>query len=125
MNDQTDARDVGAANLGFARALVGELQAAGIATAFVCPGSRSAPLALAMVRREAKQRFDAGMPAEAAAGDIKLGVYASWSDAERILPNVMRCYQEFRNELDQPIDLPRMLAGMERLRGARADHTCL
>jgi len=80
---------------------------------------------LAIVRREAKQRFDAGMPAEAAAGDIKLGVYASWSDAERILPNVMRCYQEFRDELDQPMDLRRMLAGMERLRGARADHTCL
>src|SRR5881296_1657688 len=80
---------------------------------------------LVMVRRETKQRFDAGMPAEAAAGDIKLGVYASWSDAERILPNVLRCYQEFRNELDQPMDLPRMLAGMERLRGARADHTCL
>lgn len=80
---------------------------------------------LAIVRREAKQRFDAGMPAPAAAGDIKLGVYASWSDAERILPNVMRCYQEFRNELDQPMDLPRMLAGMERLRGARTDHTCL
>ena len=48
MNDQTDVRDVGAANLGFARALIGELQAAGIATAFVCPGSRSAPLALAI-----------------------------------------------------------------------------
>ena len=45
---------------------------------------------LALVRREAKRRFDAGMPAEAAAADIKLGVYASWSDAERILPNVMR-----------------------------------
>ena len=28
--------------------LIGELQAAGIATAFVCPGSRSAPLALAI-----------------------------------------------------------------------------
>src|SRR5882724_877038 len=80
---------------------------------------------LALVRREAKRRFDAGMPAGAAAADIKLGVYASWSDAERILPNVMRCYQEFRNELDQPMDLPRMLAGMERLRGARADHACL
>src|SRR5436190_1018691 len=72
---------------------------------------------LALVRREAKQRFDAGMPAEAAAADIKLGVYASWSDPERILPNVMRCHQEFRDELDRPMDLPRMLAGMERLRG--------
>ena len=80
---------------------------------------------LVMVRREARARFDAGMSAEDAARDIELGVYAAWSDAERILPNVMRCYQEFRNELDQPIDLPRMLSGMERLRGARADHTCL
>ena len=53
---------------------------------------------LALVRREAKVRFDAGMPAEAAARDIKLGVYASWREAERILPNVMRCYQEFRDE---------------------------
>jgi cyclase len=80
---------------------------------------------LALVRREAKRRFEAGMPAEAAAADIKLGVYASWSDAERILPNVMRCYQEFRHELDRPMDLVKMLAGMERLRGARASHTCL
>jgi cyclase len=80
---------------------------------------------LALVRREAKRRFAAGMPAEAAAADIKLGVYASWSDAERILPNVMRCYQEFRNDLDRPMDLVKMLAGMERLRGARASHTCL
>jgi cyclase len=80
---------------------------------------------LALVRREAQRRFDAGMPPEAAAADIKLGVYASWSDAERILPNVMRCYQEFRNELDRPMDLVKMLAGMERLRGARAPHTCL
>jgi cyclase len=80
---------------------------------------------LALVRREAKQRFDAGMPAEAAAADIKLGVYASWSDAERILPNVMRCYQEFRRELDQPMDLPRMLAGMEKLRGTASKHACV
>jgi 2-succinyl-5-enolpyruvyl-6-hydroxy-3-cyclohexene-1-carboxylate synthase len=48
MNDQTAARDIGAANLSFARALVGELHAAGVATAVVCPGSRSTPLALAI-----------------------------------------------------------------------------
>src|SRR5262247_2023235 len=80
---------------------------------------------LALVRREAKRRFDAGMPVDAAARDIKLGIYASWSDPERILPNVMRCYQEFRDELDQPMDLPRMLAGMERLRGAASTHACV
>jgi glyoxylase-like metal-dependent hydrolase (beta-lactamase superfamily II) len=80
---------------------------------------------LVLVRREARKRFAAGMSAEEAARDIKLGAYASWSDAERVLPNVMRCYQEFRNETSAPLDVPRMLAGMERLRGARADHTCL
>lgn len=80
---------------------------------------------LALVRREAKKRFDAGMSAEDAAHDIKLGIYASWREAERILPNVMRCYQEFRNETDRPLDLRQMIEGMERLRGARADHPCL
>ena len=80
---------------------------------------------LVLVRREARKRFDAGMPAEDAARDIRLGVYASWSDAERILPNVMRCYQEFRGETYRPLDLPRMIAGMEQLRGARSEHTCL
>src|SRR5262245_6439166 len=60
---------------------------------------------LALVRREAKRRFDAGMPADAAARDIKLGVYASWREAERILPNIARCYQEFRNETHIPLDI--------------------
>ena len=80
---------------------------------------------LALVRREARVRFDAGMPAEAAARDIKLGAYAAWREAERLLPNVMRCYQEFRHETHVPLDIPAMLDGMERLRGRRTDHTCL
>ncbi len=80
---------------------------------------------LALVRREAKTRFDAGMPAEAAARDIKLGVYASWREAERLLPNVMRCYQEFRDETHLPMDIPKILEGMERLRGGPPRHACL
>jgi glyoxylase-like metal-dependent hydrolase (beta-lactamase superfamily II) len=80
---------------------------------------------LVLVRRESKKRFDAGMPAEDAARDIKLGVYASWREAERILPNVMRCYQEFRGQAHLPMDIPRMLEGMERLRGRASRHTCL
>jgi cyclase len=79
---------------------------------------------LALVRREARVRFDDGMPAEAAAADIRLGVYASWREAERILPNVMRCYQEFRNETDRELDIRQVIEGMERLRGRPADHTC-
>lgn len=50
MDHPNDIRDAGSANLAFARALVDELQAAGIATAFVCPGSRSTPLALAVAQ---------------------------------------------------------------------------
>lgn len=38
----------GAANLQFARTLVGQLQASGVVAAAICPGSRSAPLAVAM-----------------------------------------------------------------------------
>jgi 2-succinyl-5-enolpyruvyl-6-hydroxy-3-cyclohexene-1-carboxylate synthase len=48
MNDRTAATDVGTANLQFARALVRELHRAGAVAAFVCPGSRSTPLALAI-----------------------------------------------------------------------------
>jgi cyclase len=80
---------------------------------------------LVLVHREARKRFDAGIPAEAAARDIGLDVYTAWSDVERILPNVMRCYQEFKDELHLPLDLPRMLDGMEALRGRGTDHTCL
>jgi cyclase len=80
---------------------------------------------LALVRREARTRFDAGMPAEAAAHDIKLGVYTAWREAERLLPNVMRCYQEFRDETHLALDIPQMLEGMARLRGSAPDHACL
>jgi len=80
---------------------------------------------LVLVRREAKTRFDAGMPAEAAARDIKLGIYAAWREPERILPNVMRCYQEFRDETHLPMDIPKILEGMERLRGGPGRHPCL
>jgi 2-succinyl-5-enolpyruvyl-6-hydroxy-3-cyclohexene-1-carboxylate synthase len=51
MNDRAGTSDVGTANLRFARALVGELHRAGAAVAFVCPGSRSTPLALAIAER--------------------------------------------------------------------------
>ena len=79
---------------------------------------------LALVRREAKTRFDAGMPVETAARDIKLGVYVKWREAERILPNVMRCYQEFKQELERPMDLKWMIEGMERFKGSASDHAC-
>lgn len=71
---------------------------------------------LALIRREAKNRFAAGMSAEQAARDVKLGIYARWREPERILPNIMRLYQEFRNELDQPLDMGKVFEGMRQLR---------
>ena len=56
MNDRSDANCVGEANLRFARALVGELHLAGVVAAFVCPGSRSTPLALAIAERAGLRR---------------------------------------------------------------------
>jgi 2-succinyl-5-enolpyruvyl-6-hydroxy-3-cyclohexene-1-carboxylate synthase len=51
MNDRAGAGDVGTANLRFARALIDALHIAGASRAYVCPGSRSTPLALAIAER--------------------------------------------------------------------------
>ncbi len=53
---------------------------------------------------------------------MKLGIYARWREPERILPNVMRLYQEFRNELDQPLDAIAMFEGMRQLRAEWHGH---
>jgi 2-succinyl-5-enolpyruvyl-6-hydroxy-3-cyclohexene-1-carboxylic-acid synthase len=50
MKPPVTGRDVGAANFAFAQTLIGELHAAGVAAAVVCPGSRSTPLTLAIAR---------------------------------------------------------------------------
>ncbi|MGC1343602.1 MAG: MBL fold metallo-hydrolase [Candidatus Binataceae bacterium] len=50
---------------------------------------------LVYIHREARKRFDAGMPAAEAARDIALDAYASWTDAERIVVNVATLYREF------------------------------
>ena len=50
MNPCAEPRDTGSLNLAFAQALLDGLRAAGVASAVVCPGSRSTPLALAVAR---------------------------------------------------------------------------
>lgn len=54
--DRSASGDTGAANLAFARALVDELRAAGLEAAWLCPGSRSTPLALAIADCEGLPR---------------------------------------------------------------------
>jgi glyoxylase-like metal-dependent hydrolase (beta-lactamase superfamily II) len=77
---------------------------------------------LMYIRREAKKRFDDGMPAHEAARDVRLGIYARWREPERILPNVMRLYQEFRDELDQPLNPLEVFEAMRRLRKEMYPH---
>jgi len=53
---------------------------------------------LAYVDREARKRFDAGLPVREAALDIALGDFSSWGDAERIAVNVDSLYREYRGD---------------------------
>ena len=59
----------------------------------------------ALLRREARRGFKEGAPPEEVAHRVKLGRFSLWNEAERIVPNVLRLYQEFRGEIQQPMDL--------------------
>lgn len=50
---------------------------------------------LSYIDREARKRYDAGMPLRDAIFDIALGDYASWGDSERIAINVSTLYREY------------------------------
>jgi len=56
---------------------------------------------LELVRDGARRAFDAGAAEEEAVRAIDLGAYAAWGEADRIVPNVARLYQEFRGELEE------------------------
>lgn len=60
---------------------------------------------LALVRREARRGYQEGAPARTVAERIKLGRFAAWGESERIVPNVLRLYQEFAGEISEPMDL--------------------
>ena len=50
---------------------------------------------LRFVDREARKRYDAGLTVEEAVEDIGLGRYARWIDAERVVVNVQKLYEEY------------------------------
>jgi cyclase len=66
------------------------------------------------IAREARRRYDAGMPAAEAARDIALDDYASWGDAERIVVNVDTLYREFSGATG-PADVMGLFAQMAAL----------
>lgn len=57
------------------------------------------------LRDQARRHFDAGTPAERAIFEIDLGPYETWPEPERIVPNVLRLYQDFGGGPWGPIDL--------------------
>lgn len=66
------------------------------------------------ITAEARKRFDAGMSAFDAAGDIALDDYSSWGDAERIVINVHSLYREFSGD-PHPADTSELFAQMARI----------
>jgi len=57
---------------------------------------------LEYIYAEARKRYEAGMPAPEAARDIPLDKYASWSDGERIVVNVISIYRELSGDQTHP-----------------------
>lgn len=72
---------------------------------------------LRFVDREARARFDAGVPLVDAVFDIALGEFSSLGDAERLAVNVTTLYREYRGELDQaanPIEAFALMAELKK-----------
>jgi cyclase len=74
---------------------------------------------LEYLEREARRRFDTGMPMIEAAQDISLTDYSSWGDAERIVINVATLYREFSGGSAATPPFVELFAMMAKLRHDR------
>ncbi len=77
---------------------------------------------LEYIEREARRRYDAGMPAADAARDISLADYESWGDAERIVVNVATLYREFSGGKAPMPSIAGLFSLMAELRRNRRAH---
>jgi len=69
-----------------------------------------------LIWREAKKRYDRGIPSHEAALDIDVGEFRNWATPERVLANVERLYYEFRGEeATSPIDVSALMEEMARI----------
>jgi cyclase len=59
---------------------------------------------LALLLREGRRSYDAGISAGRAAAQLDLGKYASWTDADRVATNMARLYSEFRGTIGPDMD---------------------
>jgi cyclase len=68
---------------------------------------------LALVRREAKRCFEAGLTEVEAAREIRLGWFDKWVEPERLVHNVMRFYTELRGDPFSQLDIARLREGLD------------
>ena len=59
---------------------------------------------LALLQREGRRSFDAGISAGRAAAELDLGRYATWTDPDRIVNNMVRLYTEFKGTIGPGMD---------------------
>ncbi len=76
-------------------------------------GVRDVQRYLTSIRDQARERFEAGMDAEAAADDIDISDFADWGDPERIAVNVTTLYREFDPSRPE-IPVPELFLAMAR-----------
>ena len=74
---------------------------------------------LEYVTREARRRYDAGMPVFEAAQDIALTDYSSWGESERIVANVATLYSEFSGGTAKTPSMAELFTMMAKLRNER------
>ncbi|RMD81382.1 MAG: MBL fold metallo-hydrolase [Candidatus Dadabacteria bacterium] len=70
---------------------------------------------LTTIAAEARELFDAGVPADEAARKLARGRFSTLPDRERIAVNVDTLYREFRGELDRSADIMALLDLMAEL----------
>ncbi len=68
---------------------------------------------MALVRREARRCFEAGLDETQAALEIRLGWFDKWVEPERLVHNVMRFYTELRGDPFAPLDTAKLRAALD------------
>lgn len=66
-----------------------------------------------LLRDQARRHYDAGDPAEQAVRQFDLGPYAAWGEPERVVPNVLRLYEDFSGAPWTPLDLVALRGAQE------------
>ena len=74
---------------------------------------------LALLKSEARRRYDARLGAGAAAADISLGKYDNWIGPERIIMDTQRFYLEFAGKLTPDVDAEGIRQATEEYSAAR------